>query len=204
MAEFAIGVVLAVPGIVDILIKTGLEGYRAIDTASSAGGHFEAHRLQFNVEQQRFKDLTTTITLKIQQSVLKADDSRYQLISRTLARIVQKFYDFEQLESRYGVRISPSNKSKEKPSKMSLFSKLFYRMKPRKDKKNEIDAMGSVSQYLKGLDLDGNLEMETLKTFETRLKSVVDIYEVLDKSDRHPARRLAQKSDGHFCPRTVL
>jgi hypothetical protein len=174
MAEVA-GLALGVPGVLDTLIKTCLEGYRFISTARSADKDFETHRYQFTVEQQRLKDLTTTVAFRIQESTLKTDDVRFLLISSTLIRIAQQFSDFKQLESLYGVQISSSNKSAEKPSKRSWIRKVFGLEESRKDTKCESDAFKTVLT-LTDLHLDKNLEMATLQTLEPRLKSVINTY----------------------------
>jgi hypothetical protein len=175
MAEVA-GLALGVPGVFDTLIKLGLEGYRFIGTARSADKDFETHQHQFNVEQQRFKDLTTTVAVRIQESTLKTDDVRFRLISSTLIRIAQQFSDFEQLKSLYGVQISSSNKSAEKPSKRSSIRRFFGLGESQKDTKRESDALPTVSKNLKDLQLDENLQMATLQTLEPRLKSVINTY----------------------------
>ncbi|KAI5788619.1 hypothetical protein FPQ18DRAFT_48784 [Pyronema domesticum] len=125
MAEAALGLALGVPGFIDVLIKTCLEGYQFISTARSADEDFENHRYQFRVEQQKLKDLTTTVASRIRESTLKTDDVRFLLISSMLTRIAQQFSDFRRLESLYGVRISSSNKSVEKPSRRSRIRKVF-------------------------------------------------------------------------------
>jgi hypothetical protein len=177
MAAMAgLGLALGVPGVFDTLIKTCLAGYRFIGTARSADKDFENHRHQFNVEQQRFKDLTTNVALRIQESTLKTDDKRFLLISSTLIRIAQQFSDFKQLESLYGVQISSSDKSAEKPSKRYRFRKLLGLEASQKDTKCESDALQTVSKNLKDLQLDENLHMATLQTLEPRLKSVINTY----------------------------
>jgi hypothetical protein len=125
MAEAALGLALGVPGVIDILIKTCLGGYQLISTARSADEDFENHRYQFKVERQKLKDLTTAVASRIRESTLKTDDERFLLISSTLIRIAQQFSGFKRLEILYGVQISPSDKSAEKPSKRFGICKLF-------------------------------------------------------------------------------
>jgi hypothetical protein len=162
MAEVA-GLALGVPGVIDILIKTCLEGYQFISTARSADEDFENHRYQFKVEQQKLKDLTTTVASRVQESTLKPDDVRFLLISSTLIRIAQQFSDFRRLESLYGVHISSSDKSTEKPSKRSRIRNFFGLEASRKDTKGESDAFETVL-ILTDLQLDENLQMATLQT----------------------------------------
>jgi hypothetical protein len=116
---------------------TCLEGYQFISTACSADEDFENHRYQFRVEQQKLKDLTTTVASRIRESTLKTDDVRFILISSTLIRIAQQFSDFRRLESLYGVQISSSNKLVEKPSKQSRIRKVFGLEASQKDAKND-------------------------------------------------------------------
>ncbi|KAI5788555.1 hypothetical protein FPQ18DRAFT_392030 [Pyronema domesticum] len=174
MAEVA-GLALGVPGVLDILIKTCLEGYRFISTARSADEDFENHRYQFKVEQQKLKDLTTTVTSRIRESTLKTDDERFLLISSTLIRIAQQFSDFKRLESLYGVQILFSDKSAEKPSKRYWFRKLLGLEASQKDTKSESDAFKTVLT-LTDMHLDKNLEMATLQTLKPHLNSVINTY----------------------------
>jgi chromatin remodeling complex protein RSC6 len=181
MAEVA-GLALGVPGVIDILIKTCLEGYQFISTARSADEDFENHRYQFKVEQQKLKDFTTTtIASRIQESTFKTDDVRFLLISSTLIRIAQQFSDFKRLESLYGVRTSSSDKSAEKPSKRSRIRNIFGLRASQKDKASQKDTKSESEAFetvltLTDLQLDENLQMVTLKTLEPRLKSVINTY----------------------------
>ncbi|CCX07754.1 Similar to Pc13g00620 [Penicillium chrysogenum Wisconsin 54-1255]; acc. no. XP_002558510 [Pyronema omphalodes CBS 100304] len=181
MAEAALGLALGVPGVIDILIKTCLEGYQFISTARSADEDFENNRYQFKIEQQKLKDLTTIVASRIQESTLKTDDVRFLLISSTLIRIAQQFSDFRRLESQYGVQISSSDKSAEKQTrrKRSQIRKFFglaaSKKDYQKDTRSESDAFETVLT-LTDLQLDANLRMATLENLEPRLKSVINTY----------------------------
>jgi hypothetical protein len=175
MAEVA-GLALGVPGVLDTLIKTCLEGYRFISTARSADKAFDNHRYQFNVEQKKLKDLTTTVASRIRESTLKTDDERFLLISSTLIRIAQQFSDFKRLESQYGV-ISSSDKSAEKPSKRFRIRKFFGLEASQKYSKSGSDRDASETVLtLTDMQLDQNLQMTTLKTLEAGLNSVISTY----------------------------
>jgi hypothetical protein len=174
MAEAALGLALGVPGVIDILIKSCLQGYQFITIAHSADEDFENHRSQVKIEQQRLKDLTTTVASRIQASALKTDDVRFLLTSSTLIRIAQQFSELRRLESLYGVQIPSSNQSAEKPSKQSRIRKFFGLTESQKHTKSESksDAFEPVLN-LTDLELDENLEMATLKTIEPRLESAI-------------------------------
>jgi hypothetical protein len=153
-----------------------LAGYQYISTARSADEDFENHRYQLKVEQQKLKDLTTTVTSKIQESTLKTDDVIFLLISSTLIRIAQQFLDFKRLESLYGIQISSGEKSAEsKPSKRSRIRKFLGLGAFQKDTKGETDAFEPVLT-LTDLPLDENLQIATLHTLEPRLRSVINTY----------------------------
>ncbi|KAI5820728.1 hypothetical protein BZA77DRAFT_384421 [Pyronema omphalodes] len=170
-----LGLAFAVPGVLDVLIRTCLEGYRFISTARSADETFEDHRYQFTIERQRLTDLTANVARVIHESSLRTDDMRFRLISSTLIRIAQQFSDFRQLELVYGVTVLSDDNSAEKPSKRSSIRKVFSMGKSQKDTKHETDAFEAVLN-LDDLHLDKNLEIATLKTLEAPLKSVIDIY----------------------------
>ncbi|KAI5816861.1 hypothetical protein BZA77DRAFT_44879 [Pyronema omphalodes] len=171
----AAGLGLAVPGVLDILIKTCLKGYDFISTARSADRDFETHKYQFTIEQQRLKDLTIIITKRVQNPTIETDDARFRLICSTLIRIAQQFLDFKQLESLYGVQISSSSESVEKASKRSSLRKLLGLRKSQNDTKRESDALNTVLG-LSDLQLDDNLKIATMKTLESPLTSVISTY----------------------------
>ncbi|KAI5815631.1 P-loop containing nucleoside triphosphate hydrolase protein [Pyronema omphalodes] len=168
MAELAVGVGLAVPGVLDTLIKACLKGYDFISAARSADKDFEHHRYQVTVEQQRLKDLTTIVTDRIRDLTLRTDDGRFRIISSTLIRISQEFSDFKRLESLYGV-------SAEKSSKRSLIRRALRRGRSKEDTKREKDHLNIVLG-LDDLNLDENLRMETLQNLELPLQNVINIY----------------------------
>ncbi|KAI5816960.1 hypothetical protein BZA77DRAFT_46327 [Pyronema omphalodes] len=171
----AAGLGLAIPGVLDTLIKTCLKGYSFFSEARSAGRDFEDQRYQFTVEQKRLKDLTTVVVRRMQDSTLTTDDERFLLISSTLIRIAQQFSDFKQLESVYGVQISLTNKSAEKPSKRSSIRRFLGLQKSQKDTKGESDSFEAVVT-LDDLHLDENLKMATLQNLESSLKNVISTY----------------------------
>ncbi|KAI5816874.1 hypothetical protein BZA77DRAFT_343890 [Pyronema omphalodes] len=170
-----VGLGLAVPGMLDILIKACLKGYEFISIACSADKDFETHKYQFTIEQQRLKDLTTIITKRVQNPTIETDDVRFRLICSTLIRIAQQFSDFKRLESQYGVRVSSSDQSATKPRKRSSIRKLLGWRKSRKDTKRESDALKTVLSLM-DLQLDNNLKIATMKTLESPLTSVVSTY----------------------------
>jgi hypothetical protein len=100
-----IGVVLAVPAVVEQLLNVCLAGYGLFRAAQSVGKDVQDQIHDLDVSRQALEDWIRELAScgdKL-ESIIEPNTFRYELILRTLAMIASVFTEVEQLEKKYGI-----------------------------------------------------------------------------------------------------
>jgi hypothetical protein len=105
-----VGIGLAIPGVIDLLLKTALSGYKVFSSVQSHGSQLGQHQWHLDRQRERFEEWTTQLRNNSgSTSALFASETRRgQFILETLVRIAAVFAEADQLESKYGIKRSTS------------------------------------------------------------------------------------------------
>jgi len=106
----ALGIALAIPGIVDLLLKTALSGYKVFSSIQSHGSQLGQHQWHLDRQRERFEEWTTQLRNNSGSTtaLFASETRRGQFILETLVRIAAVFAEADQLEFKYGIKRSTS------------------------------------------------------------------------------------------------
>jgi hypothetical protein len=120
----AVGLLIGISGLVGLLIKTSLRGYKVFSNIRELDEDFRHYHNLFCLEEQSLKDwgkrLAEFTDGRQLEEVLGSENDRYKLIIRTAAEIAQLFANIDSMENAYGVRIEEQPTSLAGPSTPTL------------------------------------------------------------------------------------
>ena len=163
------GLAIGIPGIVGLLIKTSLEGYRVLSTARDFNDDFDYYQHQFDMQHHKLREWAVTLKESIGNcgnlaAYFNPDEERYELVVRTLARITQLFVDTRRLKDVYGVQ--PKESSFRRYSRRLGFSKRDDRTAP----------APAAPPTLNDLDLDIDLSFDDVERLAPAFNSTISSY----------------------------
>jgi hypothetical protein len=183
------GIILGVPGVVDVFLRTAFEGYRILQSARELDKDFNDCRYEISVQYQLLRDWVDNRKASSNDPFFKTDQKRHLLIIQTLARIAQLFADIRKLEYEYGIQ--PVTVLGKRQQARSFFRKSF-RLSNSSDCSN-------ISALAEGSDHDANIDTEKLDTiareFEVAVSSSARLKWVV--TDKTKLQALVQRLKEH-------
>ncbi|KAF8241358.1 hypothetical protein K440DRAFT_643854 [Wilcoxina mikolae CBS 423.85] len=157
------GIILGVPGVVDVFLRTTFEGYRILQTARELDKDFDDCRYEISVQYQLLRDWVDNRKASSSDPFFKIDQKRHLLIIQTLARIAQLFADIRKLEYEYV--ILPVTVLGKRQQARSFFRKSF--------RLSSSSNCSNIPALVGGLDPDTNIDTEKLETIARKFEVAV-------------------------------
>jgi hypothetical protein len=174
------GLVLGVPGLVGLLVKTSLEGYQALSTAQALDADFGHYQHQLSVQHQILRDWVAVLKSTIGNhsklsEFFDADERRHRLVVNTLSRIALVFADVRQLEDLYGVQSTTDSKTAASPKKPSFFRRIAQNL-PHSKRSAQAPPVPAPIHVPTELYLDVDLSIDQVTPLVQRFQSTVSSY----------------------------